>query len=166
MIVYRRYLLCEGCVVIKRLPLGMGIFATGLVDCRNFSAVLKNILVVDDNESLRHILIFHLRKLGWEATSAGSGREAIQSVRCVNYDLILIDINMPDMDGYKTAVDIRSLEQELARDPVIIVAHTAGDLDRDKCLAAGMNDGIEKQKLVDDLRCLVQKWLEQSPRGS
>ena len=124
--------------------------------------MFEKILIVDDNESLRKIIIFHLRKLGWEATSVDSGREAIESIQCVHYDLILLDINMLDMDGYETAIGIRSLEQQLGREPVTIIAHTSGDLDRDKCLTSGMNDGMEKQALLDDLRCLVEKWLEQS----
>lgn len=124
----------------------------------------EKILIVDDNESLRRILILHLRKLGWEATSVTSGREAIESIQFVQYNLILLDINMPEMDGYETAISIRSLEQQLNREPVTIIANTAGDLNRDKCLTSGMNDGVEKHTLLDNLRCLIEKWLEQSPQ--
>lgn len=118
------------------------------------------VLVVDDDLSLRHILVFHLGKLGWKSDSAASGKEAIEHVKLWEYRLILMDINMPDMDGYETTKCIRLIEQQLGREPVPIIASTAGDLDKNKCLAAGMNDCIAKLSLTEGLEDVVCKWIK------
>ena len=105
------------------------------------------ILVAEDNVVNQRVVLAQLKKLGYEADLVANGREALEAAERCSYDLILMDCQMPEMDGYETSRRIRGNEvvQHPAR-PVRIVALTASAIERDRerCLDAGMDDFLPK----------------------
>ncbi|MCX5905760.1 MAG: response regulator [Deltaproteobacteria bacterium] len=103
------------------------------------------ILLAEDNSVNRKVALAFLEKLGYQAEAVTNGREAIQALQKKHYDLVLMDLQMPEMDGYEATRHIR--EENVVLNPKIpIVALTAHAMKRDqeKCLKAGMNDYISK----------------------
>lgn len=113
------------------------------------------VLVVEDNVNLRHALVLQLHVLGIKADSAANGMEALRRVHEAEYDLILMDVQMPVMDGLEATAAIRNYEQNEDRSPVPIVAVTGGGSTKEKCLRAGMNGYFEKPMLLDNLKILI-----------
>jgi len=118
------------------------------------------ILVAEDSSVNRKLILAQLRKLGLEAEMAHSGREAVKAASRTAYALILMDCQMPQMDGYDAARAIRRLEERLGR-RTPIVATTAGAArgEREKCLAAGMDDCLNKPVRLADLHRVLAFWL-------
>jgi PAS domain S-box-containing protein len=118
------------------------------------------LLIADDQEINRRITTLQLRELGFAADAAQGGREAVDLVRGGGYDLVLMDVHMPEMDGFAATHAIRESERATGRH-VTIVALTAGALirDRDACLAAGMDDYLAKPIHLDALRSVLDRWL-------
>lgn len=106
-----------------------------------------------------------LEGLPYRIDQATNGKEAFYKASHYPYHLILMDINMPDMDGFATTQAIREWEQAHALTNTPIIALTANALkdDREKCLAAGLNDYLSKPVKKDELLKVVKYWLEQSP---
>jgi signal transduction histidine kinase/CheY-like chemotaxis protein len=123
------------------------------------------ILVVDDNELNRKIAVAQLKKLGYNADTAEDGYEAIEALSQKSYDLILMDCQMPGMDGYTATSRIRAGETENSN-PIPIVAVTANAFaeDREKCFAVGMNDYLSKPVSAEQLRAIVNRWLKVEDR--
>jgi CheY-like chemotaxis protein len=113
------------------------------------------VLVVEDNMHLRHALVMQLHALGIKADSAANGMEALQRVHEAEYDLILMDVQMPIMGGLEATQAIRSFEETAGRKPTSIVAVSGGGSTREKCLKAGMNAYYEKPMLLEGIRNLV-----------
>ncbi len=118
----------------------------------------KRVLVVEDDPINQQVVGGLLQSLGIEVTLAGGGRAAIEAVATVDFDLVLMDVQMPDMDGLQTT---RLLRSELLKDDLPIVALTAHAMrdDRDRCLAAGMNDHLTKPIDPNRLSETLGKWL-------
>lgn len=114
------------------------------------------VLVVEDNVHLRHALVMQLHALGIKADSAANGVEAVRRVHDAEYDLILMDVQMPIMGGLEATAAIRSFEESEDRKPVAIVAVTGGGSTKEKCFKAGMNGYYEKPMLLEGLRNLVE----------
>ncbi len=114
------------------------------------------ILVVEDNLVNQKLTIRVLQKLGYPAVVAGNGLEAIREMRQRMYDLILMDVQMPEMDGLEAT---RIIRKEMERQPTI-VAMTANAMqgDREDCLKAGMNDYISKPVKLEILVNVLEKW--------
>lgn len=114
--------------------------------------------MVEDNETNRLILEQILNRLGCHVTHAGNGLEALDILRQRSFDLVLMDVQMPVMDGFEATRLIRKQERSRRDKHHPIIAMTAGAIigDREKCLAAGMDDYISKpitaQVLLDKLR--------------
>jgi len=100
-----------------------------------------------------------LKRLGCWADIAADGREALRALESESYDLVLMDRQMPEMDGFEAATEICRREAQGRRTP--IVAMTAYTLkgDRDRCIAAGMDDYLTKPVGLDALRDVLRRWL-------
>jgi osomolarity two-component system sensor histidine kinase NIK1 len=106
--------------------------------------------------------MFYLQKLNYSITATTNGYEAIELVKSEDFDLILMDIMLPEKNGYEITQEIRQLEKENnVEDQVPIIALTANtyDNDRDKCLAAGMNEYLEKPFTSQQLIEMIQKFI-------
>jgi len=118
------------------------------------------VLVAEDNDVNREIVKAMLRSMGCVVITAKDGLEAVQASAQQAYDLILMDVQMPEMDGLAACRAIRQRELALHLPPKPIVALTANALtdDRDNCLAAGMDDYLTKPFMRAQLLALVQRW--------
>jgi CheY-like chemotaxis protein len=114
------------------------------------------VLLAEDNPVNQRVTIQMLRKIGYEADVAANGLEVLQALERQPYDVILMDVQMPEMDGLEAARNIR----ERWHDGPKIIAITAYALegDRDRCLNAGMDDYISKPIQLDELRSKLIKW--------
>jgi two-component system sensor histidine kinase/response regulator len=122
------------------------------------------ILLAEDNHINQFIALGLLRKLGYRADTVANGLIALEALQSTHYDLILMDCQMPEMDGYDTARSIRkrelSADQVFHRSPIHIIAITAHAMkgDREKCLAAGMDDYVSKPIRLQELRAALERW--------
>ncbi len=119
----------------------------------------SSILLVEDNPVNRKVALKQLSKLGWHADAVENGKEAVDAVQNHSYRLILMDCQMPVMDGFTATGEIRKWELETGK-KVAIVAMTANALagDRERCLASGMDDYISKPVSLDQLKRVIETW--------
>ena len=146
---------------LKPLPhtadgLEPGAAATG--DPHAAGAALGRILAVDDNEVNLQIARELLRNQGFEVDVALDGQQALDLVRVQAYDLVLMDMQMPVMDGLSATRAIRQLPEGL-RLPIVAMTANAMEKDRQDCLEAGMNDFITKPMDPARLAAVVQSWV-------
>ena len=126
------------------------------------------VLVVEDNRVNQTVAIRTLRKMGVEATVVGDGQDAIELLRDTEFDLVLMDIQMPRMDGLETTQAIRKLEQENDLPHLQIIAMTAHALagDKERCLEGGMDGYITKPINMEDLAQVIIRLLEEKVLAS
>ncbi|WP_320008992.1 response regulator [Maridesulfovibrio sp.] len=119
------------------------------------------VLVVEDNIINQQVAVGSLKKLGVQSDAAADGAEAVKLLQGFSYDLVLMDIQMPEMDGYEATRCIRDSETDVLNSEIPIIAMTAHAMrgDREKCLAAGMDDYISKPIDIDSLVIVLQRWL-------
>jgi signal transduction histidine kinase/CheY-like chemotaxis protein len=124
-----------------------------------FAGGMPRILVAEDNPVNQKVAVGYLYRLGIRADVAGNGKEAIEMYKMVRHDLIFMDCQMPEVDGYEATSEIRRLEGAGRR--VTIVAMTAEAMEgcREACLASGMDDYIAKPIRVDDLAKALWRWV-------
>jgi CheY-like chemotaxis protein len=121
------------------------------------------VLIVDDVEVNRLIAIDLLNRIGVQSAEATNGREAIDAVRSIRFDLILMDVQMPIMDGFAASEAIRALPAPTGDIP--IVALTAGSVGgMERCAMAGMDDYLPKPITIETFTATVLKWLP-TPEG-
>ncbi|MEA3348848.1 MAG: ATP-binding protein, partial [Pseudomonadota bacterium] len=120
------------------------------------------VLLVDDNQVNIKVGSKMLSKLGVSCATAGNGVEALAALGAAHYDLVFMDIQMPEMDGYETTRQIRSRTTTTINPRVIIIAMTAHALksDKDRCLAVGMNDFLTKPVRLEQLNKVLTRALE------
>ena len=117
------------------------------------------ILVAEDSEVNRMLMLRQLERLGIAADVVGNGREAIAAVAGHDYPLILMDLRMPELDGFDATRAIRASEDGRRRVPIVAVTANAARADREACLAAGMDDHLAKPVTLDSLRTVICRWL-------
>ncbi len=119
------------------------------------------ILLVEDNPVNREVAVGMLESLGCAIDTAGNGRLAIEAMNTCGYDAVLMDCQMPVMDGLSATAEIRRREQTAAgpRVPVIALTANAMEGDRERCLAAGMDDFLSKPFTQQQLATLLRRWL-------
>jgi len=120
------------------------------------------LLLAEDNPINQLVALGQLEVLGYQADAAGNGHEVLRALDRLHYDLVLMDCQMPELDGYETSRLIREAESLAGKSPVPIIAVTAHAMkgDREKCLAAGMNDYLSKPFRQDDLGLMLARWLK------
>jgi two-component system, sensor histidine kinase and response regulator len=118
------------------------------------------ILLVEDNEINKRIACAMLGKLGYSPDSATDGFEAVAAALATRYDLILMDCQMPGMDGFEATRRLRSSEKGSHRHvPIVALTANAMSTDRDRCLEAGMDDYLAKPLRPGALRDAVSRWV-------
>jgi CheY-like chemotaxis protein len=118
----------------------------------------RRVLLVEDNEVNQALAIAILTRLGYRAEVADNGRQAVEQVVRGRYGLVLMDYQLPVLDGCQATAEIRRREGAARHTPII--AMTAGVLeDRQRCLAAGMDDHIAKPVLLAEVRSMLSRWL-------
>ncbi len=119
------------------------------------------ILLAEDNITNQQVALGILKKLGLRADAVANGAEALQALESLPYDLVLMDVQMPVMDGLEATRQIRSPSSSVSNPKIPIIAMTAHAMqgDQEKCLAAGMNDYVSKPVSPQTLARVLEKWL-------
>jgi PAS domain S-box-containing protein len=116
------------------------------------------ILLAEDNEVNQMVMLKMLNKLGYQADLAANGLEVLHSLENKNYDLILMDVQMPEIDGFEAARSIRKLWASAKQPKIIAITAYALQGDREKCLASGMDDYISKPVKLEELRAILESY--------
>jgi len=120
------------------------------------------VLLAEDNMLNQKVALRMLKRLGYEADIANDGIQALHAAEVNSYDVILMDVQMPEMDGLEATRQIRLKQVSSSQQPYIIAMTAAAmELDREKCLEAGMNDFISKPATLEDLQRAIQRCLGQ-----
>ena len=121
---------------------------------------LPQILIVEDNRTSQMIACGMLEMLGCKSEVAANGRIAVQAFKRRDWDLILMDCNMPEMDGYQATAVLRAMEADRARrTPIVAMTANTQATDIEKCLSAGMDDHLPKPLTLGNLTDRLQRWL-------
>ena len=130
------------------------------------------ILLAEDNTVNQQVAIGLLQKLGYGADAVADGTEALEALKTNRYDIVLMDCQMPELDGYETTRCIRQLEQKREtpfdwKAPIHIIAMTANAMegDREKCISAGMNDYLSKPVRRKELKAALERHSEIPTKG-
>ena len=119
------------------------------------------ILLVEDNAVNQRLAVYLLEKLGYRVRIANNGEEAVRLAQTLPYAVILMDCQMPVMDGFEATRQIRQREQQ--RRPIIAMTANAMQGDRERCLAVGMDDYVSKPINATQLREVLTHWMAEAP---
>jgi signal transduction histidine kinase/CheY-like chemotaxis protein len=127
----------------------------------DFGTPPPRVLLVEDNVTNQEVAASFLKKLGVSVDVAGNGRECLHALASFPYDLVLMDVQMPEMDGFEATRRIRQSEIQVLNPFLPIIAMTAHAMtgDREKCLDAGMDDYLSKPIELESLAGMLKKWL-------
>ncbi|HEY4914849.1 MAG TPA: response regulator [Candidatus Dormibacteraeota bacterium] len=126
----------------------------------------SRVLVVEDNAANLKVTVRMVERLGYRADVAANGAEAVSILQRVPYDAVLMDCQMPEMDGYEATRLIRANENGGRHVPIIAMTAAALAGDRERCLAAGMDDYISKPVKLHVVAALLERWIAVSSRQS
>jgi CheY-like chemotaxis protein len=126
------------------------------------SSVPLNVLVVDDNVINQKVAVKMLQRLKLQPDVVDDGLQAVHAVKSKQYDLVLMDVQMPVMDGLEATRAIRAFEE--GKTHTIIVAVTANAIqgDKERCLQSGMDDYLPKPIKQQDIELMITKWISAS----
>ncbi len=121
----------------------------------------KRVLLAEDNKINQVVVANLLRKLGMEVVTANNGQEAVEAIRQADFDIVLMDIQMPEMDGYQATMEIRKMKDIRKREvPIIALTASAFLTEREKARLFGMNDHVGKpfspEELIDKISHLLK----------
>jgi two-component system, sensor histidine kinase and response regulator len=124
----------------------------------------RRVLIVEDNEVNQRVAAALVERLGYMATAVGDGIAALEALDRHPYDAVLMDCQMPRMDGYEATTEIRRREGT-DRTPIIAMTASAMASERDRCLAVGMDDHLPKPIRRDALEAALTRWVQPVDRG-
>ena len=118
------------------------------------------VLLAEDNPINQKVALATLEKLGYRADAVANGLEALAALGSRPYDLVLMDVQMPEMDGLEATARVRDPKSAVRDHAIPIIALTAAAMtgDREKCLAAGMNDYLTKPLRPEELSRMIERW--------
>ena len=125
-------------------------------------AALGNILVAEDNPVNQKVARLLIQRLGYAVQVVGNGREAVEAIRQFSYSLVLMDCQMPEVDGFQATMEIRELEGRSRRTPIIAMTASALQGDRERCLEAQMDDYISKPVTLEKLGDVLARWMDRA----
>jgi signal transduction histidine kinase/CheY-like chemotaxis protein/HPt (histidine-containing phosphotransfer) domain-containing protein len=124
--------------------------------------VPRRLLVVEDNPINQRVAVHLLEKYGHDVDVAGDGREALDAMAAVDYDVVFMDVQMPELDGYGATIEQRGRERATggARTPIVALTAGATREDVERCIASGMDDVVTKPVSEEELLASVSRWAE------
>jgi len=128
-----------------------------------FAGMAVRVLVAEDNPVNQKVALRMLERVGLRPDMAGDGREAVAMYELLPYDLIFMDCQMPEMDGYTAAAEIRKRQRPESRVAIIAMTAEAMEGARERCLEAGMDDYIAKPVRLEEMTEALKKWV---PEGA
>jgi PAS domain S-box-containing protein len=131
------------------------------VAMRLAESIPLNILLAEDNPVNQKVALGYLKRMGYEADAVANGLEAVAAVQKRRFDLVFMDLQMPEMDGTTATVEIRRLLPVDAQPVILALTANAMPGDRERCLAAGMNDHLTKPVKLEDLQSAIQRFFGQ-----
>ncbi len=136
-----------------------GTFEKKIVGVNGKEIKRKRLLLVEDNPISQRVELRLLREAGYSVDPVSNAYDAIEAIKSNSFDLVLMDIEMQDMDGIEATKKIRDLDPPMSKIPIIAVTAHSSMKDREKCLAAGMNDYIAKPINIHFLKMTIDQWL-------
>jgi len=119
----------------------------------------RRVLVAEDTPTNQKVAALLLDRLGYHAEVVANGLEAIEAIKMAPYDLILMDCNMPEMDGFAATQAIRQMQNGTGHTPIIALTANALQGEHERCVAAGMDDYLAKPIRMERLASMLKKWL-------
>jgi len=133
------------------------------IDSSNFTEKLdpniKRILLVEDNPISQKVELKLLKENGYNVSAVSNGYDAVEAVKTSGFNLVLMDVEMAGIDGLEATRRIRDLEKPISKIPIIAVTAHSSMKDREKCLAAGMDDYIAKPININFMKITIDHWL-------
>lgn len=123
------------------------------------SKTAKQILLVENSNTARLIIARDLTQNGYKVCSVATGKEAVDILHEQSFDLIVMDVFLPEMNGYEAAEKIREINDNLVSKPIIAYTSSKNDFDRKRCLESGMNEYIIKSDDNQNLIDMIQQYL-------